>query len=195
MAPLSIFLGSVKTVSRFLLLARWARGRYSADNLWASVVSVLSSSKVLACSLMIKEFCGGKPGWNDRAIFTETHLKPASEPVWPQSGIHKSLAKFCPMLCPLESLILGNQQVTTHLSLPVQAFARTYLLLPIGHFGGLRVLLSYRKNEGLVCLTPLMEYLMFVVYIHYDTFRYLLTCEWDTRWLDTDLTTQCLSWR
>ena len=35
--------------------------------------------KVSACSLMIKEFCGSKTGWNDRAIFTEIDLMPASE--------------------------------------------------------------------------------------------------------------------
>ena len=45
----------------------------------AAVVSGLSSSKVSACSSMIKEFCEGKAGWTDRAIFTETDLKPASE--------------------------------------------------------------------------------------------------------------------
>ena len=32
----------------------------------------LSSSNESACSLMIKEFCGGKAGWNDRAVFIET---------------------------------------------------------------------------------------------------------------------------
>ena len=38
----------------------------------ATVVSGLSSSKVSVCSLFIKEFCGGKPGWNDRTVFIET---------------------------------------------------------------------------------------------------------------------------
>ena len=37
-----------------------------------SVVSGLSSFNESACSLMIKEFCGGMAGWNDRAVFTET---------------------------------------------------------------------------------------------------------------------------
>ena len=37
-----------------------------------SVVSGFSSSKVSACRLIIKEFCGGKAGWNDGAIFIET---------------------------------------------------------------------------------------------------------------------------
>ena len=34
--------------------------------------------KVSEFSLMMKEFCGGKAGWNDRAIFIETDLVPAS---------------------------------------------------------------------------------------------------------------------
>ena len=38
------------------------------------VVSGLSSSKVSACSMLIKEFCGGKAGWNDRAVFIETNF-------------------------------------------------------------------------------------------------------------------------
>ena len=33
-----------------------------------------------------ERICEGKAGWNDRAVFTETDLKPASEPVW-HSGI------------------------------------------------------------------------------------------------------------
>lgn len=38
--------------------------------------TVLYSSVV--SGLMIKEFCGGSAGWNDRADFSETNLKPAS---------------------------------------------------------------------------------------------------------------------
>ena len=102
------------------------------SNTWATVVSGLSSSKVSVCSLLIKEFCGGKAGWNDRAIFIETHLNHASKPVWPHSGIHKfqssqSSAK-CSVLCPIrnpESSILGNLQVPTPLSLPVWAFLKS----------------------------------------------------------------------
>ena len=37
-----------------------------------NVVSGLSSSKVSASSMLIKEFCGGKAGWNDRSLFIET---------------------------------------------------------------------------------------------------------------------------
>ena len=39
------------------------------------IVSVLSSSKVSACSMLIEEFCGGKAGWNDRATFIETDFR------------------------------------------------------------------------------------------------------------------------
>ena len=35
------------------------------------VVSELSSSKVSACSLIIKEFCGGKAGWNDKSLLKQ----------------------------------------------------------------------------------------------------------------------------
>ena len=42
------------------------------------VVSGLSPSKVSVCSLIMKEFCGSKAGWNDRAIFIETDLKSMS---------------------------------------------------------------------------------------------------------------------
>ena len=51
---------------------------------------------------MIKEFCGGQAGWNDRAVFIETDLKPASDPeaaaFWDSQIYGKSNAK---MLCPL----------------------------------------------------------------------------------------------
>ena len=45
-----------------------------------SVDSGLSSSKVSASSMLMKEFCGGKAGWNDRAIFIVTDVMPASDP-------------------------------------------------------------------------------------------------------------------
>ena len=50
-----------------ILLHMWEKKK-------SSVVSGLSSSKVSACSMLIKEFCGGKAGWNDRAIFIETNF-------------------------------------------------------------------------------------------------------------------------
>ena len=49
------------------------------------VVSGLFSSKASVYSLKMKEFCRGKAGWNDSAIFIETDLKPVSEPVQPHS--------------------------------------------------------------------------------------------------------------
>ena len=143
-------------------------------NLWASVVSGQSSSKVSECSLVIKEFCGGKAGCNNRAIFIETDLKPVSEPVWPHSGIHKSMAKFYPMLCPLlyqKSSQAFDLRKSTSNHPPFSAcaglfcpFCSTFLLLPIGHFGGLRVPLSNERKERMVCLPPPMEYHIFVYY-------------------------------
>ena len=49
---------------------RWSEG--------ANVVSGLSSSKVSACIMLIKEFCGGKAGWNDRAVFIEIDFRQPS---------------------------------------------------------------------------------------------------------------------
>ena len=87
------------------------------------VVSGLSSSKMLAFSMLIKEFCGGQAWWNDRAIFIETDLKPASEQSVAAcqvfSNIWQSNAKFalCPIRNPIEPSILGNLPIATHLSL------------------------------------------------------------------------------
>ena len=40
--------------------------------------------KMSACSMLIKEFCGGKAGWNDRAIFIENK----SQCLRPNQGGH-----------------------------------------------------------------------------------------------------------
>ena len=79
------------------------------------VVSGLSSSVVSVCSMLIKEFCGGKAGWNDRAIFIKTDLKPASESeaaaLWWSQIYGKVMSKhfaLCPIRNPIEPSILGN---------------------------------------------------------------------------------------
>ena len=62
------------------------------------VVSGLSPSEVSACSLMIKEFCGGKAGWNDRAIFIETEsraLRPEFGPLAKLSNRLKEEFDLC----------------------------------------------------------------------------------------------------
>ena len=75
-----------------------------------------------------KRICGGKARQN--AIFIETDLKPASEPVRPHA-VSQKMAKFCLKLCPLlyqkssRAFDLGNLQVTTQLSLPVRAFLKS----------------------------------------------------------------------
>ena len=64
------------------------------------VVSGLASSKLLACSLMIKEFCGGKAGWNDRAKFIQTvlqasvRIQSAAAPTFPNSLKEEEQVKF-----------------------------------------------------------------------------------------------------
>ena len=78
----------------------------TADN--GLVVSGLSSSKVWACSLVIKRVYGGEAGWTDRAIFIETDLKPASRLVRPHQALlnpGKVLPKALPSIL---SEILSN---------------------------------------------------------------------------------------
>ena len=80
------------------------------------VVSGLSSSKVLVCSLTIKEFCGGKAGWNDSAIFIKTEsraLSPNQKRLL--SDIIKSVDKAMPKcfaLCSIRTPIsLCSQEI------------------------------------------------------------------------------------
>ena len=54
---------------------RWRAWMGCSSTADPAVVSGLSSSKVSACSMLIKEFCGGKAGWNDRAVFIETDFR------------------------------------------------------------------------------------------------------------------------
>ena len=73
-----------------------------------SVVSGLSSSKVSASSMLIKEFCKGKAGWNDRAVFIETDLIPHQSRSGRFSGILESMAKArpkCFALCTIRTPI------------------------------------------------------------------------------------------
>ena len=65
---------------------------------------------------MIKEFCGGKAGWNDRAIFIETVLQASvqNQSVATLRSV-KSMAKVMPngfALCsirsPIEPSVLGD---------------------------------------------------------------------------------------
>ena len=77
--------------------------------------------------MLTKGFHGGKAGWNDRAIFIETDLKPVSKPGQPLPGVlRKSTSSHPPFLCP---------------------FARTCLLPLTGHFGGLRIHLSNGRRR------------------------------------------------
>ena len=59
------------------------------------------------------QFCGGKAGWNDRAIFIETDLKPVSKPdaaaLWCSQIYGKAMPKcfaLCPTRNPIEPSIL-----------------------------------------------------------------------------------------
>ena len=63
------------------------------------VVSGLSSSKVSVCSMLIKEFCGGKAGRNDRAIFIDTDAS-----VWIRISRILMFSK-CFALCPIRTPI------------------------------------------------------------------------------------------
>ena len=93
------------------------------------VVSGLCSLKVLACSLMIKEFCGGKARWNDRAIFIETDLKPCIlirrgrfltfSNLWKKQCQNASPSALSELLYPS---ILGILQVAATPFLPMQGF-------------------------------------------------------------------------
>ena len=71
------------------------------------LVSGLSYSNESPCSLMIKEFCRGKAGWNDRAIFIETEswpLRPDQKGTF--SDIIKCMEKAMPKcfaLCPIRT--------------------------------------------------------------------------------------------
>ena len=88
------------------------------------VVSGLSSSKVLMCTMLIKDFCRGQAGWNDRAICIETDHEPASDQsaaarlafsnLWQSNAKHFVL---CPLRNPNEPSILRNLPITTTLSL------------------------------------------------------------------------------
>ena len=60
-------------VSHLLCFTAVSLLKYERHNK-AVVVSGLSSSKVSAYSMLIKEFCRGKAGWNDRAVFIETNF-------------------------------------------------------------------------------------------------------------------------
>ena len=61
--------------------------------------------------MMIKEFCGGKSGWNDRVIFIETDPTPPSESdaaaIWYSQIYGKVLPKTLPSALPeiLSSLL------------------------------------------------------------------------------------------
>ena len=64
---------------------------------------------------MIKEFCGGKAGWSDKAIFIEIDLKPASKPeaaaFWHCQIYAKAMPKclaICSITNPIKPSILGN---------------------------------------------------------------------------------------
>ena len=59
-----------------------------ANSNLATVVSVLSSSKV-----------GGKAGWNDKEVFIETNLEPASKPEWPH-WVFSNSGKVMPNALP-----------------------------------------------------------------------------------------------
>ena len=112
------------------------------------------------CSLLIKEFCGGKAGWNDRAILSETDLKPAPKPVWPHSGIHISMAKFCPMLYQnsswafdLRKSAINHPTFSACLGLfkvPLPAPTYFFQLVTLVDWGSF-----YQGKQGLVCSPPL----------------------------------------
>ena len=89
------------------------------------VVSGLSSSKVSACSMLIKESAEARLG----GMIEQSLLKQISSLHLNQGG--RSLV-FCPMLCPLlyqkSSRILNlRKSITTPPSLPMLAFLESFL--------------------------------------------------------------------
>ena len=88
------------------------------------MVSGLCSLKVSACSLMIKEFCGGKSGRNGKAIFIKNKsqaLRPNQKQLL--SDIVKSMEKALPKclaLCPIRTPISFDlRNSTSSHSLPL----------------------------------------------------------------------------
>ena len=108
---------------------------------------------------MIKEFCGGKAGWNDRAIFIKTDLKPCVlirsgrflifSNLWKKQGQNASPPALAELLYPS---IFGILQVSTTPLSSCEGLFRVpslvHPLLLIGHFAKL----SSRLKEELTCL-------------------------------------------
>ena len=99
------------------------------DGVEPCVVSGLSSSKVSVCSMLIKEFCGGKAGWNDRAVFIKTDLSLASEqsvaPHLMFSNLGQSNAKrFCPL--PYQNSYAFDLRNSTKCHPSVSSYVRVF---------------------------------------------------------------------